>query len=286
MQKSRINSKYLHILPILCKYLWININIWHCLFLLSRSETEFSKSFQKFPRKITPDLAGYGKNFAIGSSRQSIPSQNKPTPPPSSKRPKKQTARPHKKIRVTGTSRENRAFCGGKITKNSRSSNRKRNRRPPPKPTSGTRFMRTLASRDECRIEAKRRKIRPKCRRASKNRLEMPAKALYRTMAQKTDNHKQYYTHIHRRRRITICFIPQKTSKTRQQTTQTIRRYIQKTEKNITGSGKQTTQINIFIPKARQAHKNTSSPQAPETQNATGRNNATLFYPQPIKIKP
>ena len=122
MQKSRINAKYLHILPILCKYLWIIINIWHCLFLLSRSETEFSKRFQKLPRKITPDLAGYGKNFAIGSSRQSIPSQNKLTPPPSSKRPKKQTARPHKKIRVTGTSRENSAFCGGKITKNSRSS--------------------------------------------------------------------------------------------------------------------------------------------------------------------
>lgn len=122
MQKSRINAKYLHKLSVLCKFLWININIWHCLFLLSRSETEFSKHFQKLPRKITPDLAGYGKNFAIGSSRQSIPSQNKPTPPPSSKRPKKQTARPHKKIRVTGTSRENRAFCGGKITKNSRSS--------------------------------------------------------------------------------------------------------------------------------------------------------------------
>ena len=137
--------------------------------------------------------------------------------------------------------------------------------------------MRALASRDECRIEAKRRKIRPKCRRASKNSLEIPAKTPYRTMAQKTDNHKQNYTHIHGRRRITICFIPQKTSKTRPQTIQTIRRYIQKTEENIAGSGKQTTQINIFIPKARQAHKNTSSPQDTETQNTTGHNNATLF---------
>lgn len=52
---------------------------------------------------------------------------------------------------------------------------------------------------------------------------------------------------------------------------------MQKTKENITGSEKQTTQINIFIPKARQAHKNTSSPQDTETQNATGHNNATLF---------
>lgn len=76
---------------------------------------------------------------------------------------------------------------------------------PLPNPTSGTRLMRALASRDKRRIEANNKKCKPGYPQTLKNSLEMPTKAP--EQRRKSRSYKQYHTHIHGRRRKTIRHI-------------------------------------------------------------------------------
>lgn len=149
------------------------------MFLLSRSETEFSKHFQKLPRKITPDLAGYGRNFAIGSSGQSIPSQNKPTLPPFSKRPKSKPQGRTKRFGSQARAGKTAHSAAAKSRKNSRSPAQTASETVAPqsrRPVPGLCALSPAGISDASKPNDK--KYKPGYPQTLKNSLEMPAKAL------------------------------------------------------------------------------------------------------------